>query len=106
MPCDILLTLDGKRSVLSPRLGIGVYQCWAFQQKFKSAFGSLSTPEMGEKETGVSSALKPLVGVARRHSGVLLGVHNWQINVLPSSDLAPRLYGNQCLCLKLDLKQS
>jgi hypothetical protein len=60
VPCDLLLTLDGKRSVLSPRLGIGVYQCWAFQQKFKSAFGSLSTPEMGEKETGVSSALKPL----------------------------------------------
>jgi len=46
------------------------------------------------------------VGVARRHSGVLLGVQNWQIIVLPSSDLAPRLYGNQCLCLKLDLKQS
>ena len=32
VPCDLLLTLDGKRSVLSPRLGIGVYQCWAFQQ--------------------------------------------------------------------------
>jgi hypothetical protein len=29
------------------------------QFKFKTAFGSLSTPEMGEKETGVSSALRP-----------------------------------------------
>ena len=27
-----LLTLNGKHSVLSPRLGIGVYQCRAFQQ--------------------------------------------------------------------------
>jgi hypothetical protein len=29
------------------------------QIKFKTAFGSLSTPKMGEKETGVSNALRP-----------------------------------------------
>jgi hypothetical protein len=29
------------------------------QFKFKTAFGSLSTPKMGEKETGVSSAHRP-----------------------------------------------
>jgi hypothetical protein len=60
-----------------------------------------------EKKKRVSQVhLSLWVGVSRRLSGVLLGVQNWQINVLPTSDLAPRLYGNQCLCFKLVLKQS
>ena len=62
-PPAVLLPRDQSQEELDRMHHLGAAYFGAEDQplqfKFKTAFGSLSTPEMGEKETGVSSALMP-----------------------------------------------